>query len=334
VRRQSSTFRPRPRQPPAQVRGGCRAELPSELAHKVRPGHQRHPSDPIQSQPVVGVLAVHHVPGATQVRGQVWSNAHEDSVPEPRLPSLEWSVSHVPARREFHKSSCSRGHRRTCDRQQLPSVAPLAGTTGSQCGAGAGAGVRRLTVSRMTGAFVPGARDARRPTPSEKAGLRANFTRGSAATITVMTGLAEYAQHHNEHRPHQSREQWPPLHQPGEPIDITARSHADRSSMACQRVPQPGQHRNASSEHVRSLARHGPARRRCPRTRSRPGSRKRVPARYQRAEAAPGRLDVLRSGGGERAAPARGGPGLRALGIRGLITVTEVSQPGPAGLAR
>jgi len=35
--------------------------------------------------------------------------------------------------------------------------------------------------------------------------------------------LAEYAQHYNEHRPHQSREQRPPLHQPGQPIDIAAR---------------------------------------------------------------------------------------------------------------
>jgi putative transposase len=35
--------------------------------------------------------------------------------------------------------------------------------------------------------------------------------------------LAEYAQHYNEHRPHQSREQRPPLHEPGQPIDITAR---------------------------------------------------------------------------------------------------------------
>ena len=35
--------------------------------------------------------------------------------------------------------------------------------------------------------------------------------------------LAEYAQHYNEHRPHQSRGQRPPLYQPGQPIDITAR---------------------------------------------------------------------------------------------------------------
>ena len=34
--------------------------------------------------------------------------------------------------------------------------------------------------------------------------------------------LAEYAQHYNEHRPHQSREQLPPLHEPGQPIDMTA----------------------------------------------------------------------------------------------------------------
>jgi putative transposase len=35
--------------------------------------------------------------------------------------------------------------------------------------------------------------------------------------------LAGYAQHYNEHRPHQSREQRPPLHKPGQAIDVTAR---------------------------------------------------------------------------------------------------------------
>jgi len=35
--------------------------------------------------------------------------------------------------------------------------------------------------------------------------------------------LAEYAQHYNGHRPHQSRDQRPPLHEPGQPIDVTAR---------------------------------------------------------------------------------------------------------------
>jgi putative transposase len=34
--------------------------------------------------------------------------------------------------------------------------------------------------------------------------------------------LTEYAQHYNDHRPHQSREQRPPLHEPGQAIDVTA----------------------------------------------------------------------------------------------------------------
>jgi putative transposase len=35
--------------------------------------------------------------------------------------------------------------------------------------------------------------------------------------------LAQYARHYNHHRPHQPREQRPPLHEPGQPVDMTAR---------------------------------------------------------------------------------------------------------------
>ena len=35
--------------------------------------------------------------------------------------------------------------------------------------------------------------------------------------------LAEYAQHYNDHRPHQARGQRPPLHEPRRPINLTAR---------------------------------------------------------------------------------------------------------------
>ena len=34
--------------------------------------------------------------------------------------------------------------------------------------------------------------------------------------------LAEYARHYNGHRPYQSREQRPPLHEPGQPADVTS----------------------------------------------------------------------------------------------------------------
>ena len=35
--------------------------------------------------------------------------------------------------------------------------------------------------------------------------------------------LAEYSRHYNAHRPHQSRDQRPPLHEPGQAVDVTAR---------------------------------------------------------------------------------------------------------------
>ena len=42
--------------------------------------------------------------------------------------------------------------------------------------------------------------------------------------------LAEYAQHYNDHRPHQAREQRPPLHEPdSQAIDMTARINRRRA---------------------------------------------------------------------------------------------------------
>jgi putative transposase len=35
--------------------------------------------------------------------------------------------------------------------------------------------------------------------------------------------LAEYSRRYNEHRPHQSREQRPPLHEPVQTVDVTGR---------------------------------------------------------------------------------------------------------------
>ncbi len=53
--------------------------------------------------------------------------------------------------------------------------------------------------------------------------------------------LAEYARHCNEHRPHQPREQRPPLHEPGQPIDMTTRiKHTPCRPRPDQRVPESG----------------------------------------------------------------------------------------------
>jgi putative transposase len=41
--------------------------------------------------------------------------------------------------------------------------------------------------------------------------------------------LAQYARHYNGHRPHQARHQTPPLHKPGQPVDLTVRIKRTRA---------------------------------------------------------------------------------------------------------
>jgi hypothetical protein len=45
----------------------------------------------------------------------------------------------------------------------------------------------------------------------------------------LRTVLAEFERHHNEHRPHQGRSLRPPLHDPNEVIDMTARIRRRRT---------------------------------------------------------------------------------------------------------
>jgi transposase InsO family protein len=44
--------------------------------------------------------------------------------------------------------------------------------------------------------------------------------------------LTEYSRHYNHHRPHQAREQRPPLRKPGQAIDVTARIKRSKPSRA------------------------------------------------------------------------------------------------------
>jgi len=71
--------------------------------------------------------------------------------------------------------------------------------------------------------------------------------------------LTEYSRHYNGHRPHQSREQRPPLHEPGQPIDVTARIKRTRvvHGLITSIAGRHNEHRNHQLRAiVRVVARH------------------------------------------------------------------------------
>jgi putative transposase len=62
--------------------------------------------------------------------------------------------------------------------------------------------------------------------------------------------LTQYARHYNDHRPHQSRQQRPPLYEPGQPVDVTVwitRKQVAHGLINKYRRSAYG-HRNTSSE--------------------------------------------------------------------------------------
>ena len=71
--------------------------------------------------------------------------------------------------------------------------------------------------------------------------------------------LTEYSRHYNGHRPHHSREQRPPLHEPGQPIDVTARIKRTRvvHGLITSIAGRHNEHRNHQLRAiVRVVARH------------------------------------------------------------------------------
>ena len=65
--------------------------------------------------------------------------------------------------------------------------------------------------------------------------------------------LTEYARHYNEHRPHQSRQQRSPLHEPGEAVDVTAR--IKRRQVVDGPINGLGEQRNGHRKHqLRAIA--------------------------------------------------------------------------------
>jgi hypothetical protein len=101
------------------------------------------------------------------------------------------------------------------------------------------AGVIRDRDSKFTAAFDDvfagnGMRTIKTPVRSPRANSSAErhvgtLRRECLAHLLIYGGrhlrqiLAEYSRHYNEHRPHQSREQRPPLHEPGPVVDVPTR---------------------------------------------------------------------------------------------------------------